>query len=163
MRLTGCLVYFTGMPVGRPSDYTPQLAIAICARVADGESLRSVCRDDAMPAKSAVFEWLREHPAFADQYAKAKEESAESHADDILEIVDDSRNDWMERNDPENPGWLANGEVVQRARLRVDTRKWIASKLKPKKYGDKIEHEHSGRVTLEQLVTASQTKPDKPE
>ena len=91
-----------------------------------------------MPDKSTVFDWLAKYPGFADQYAKAKEESADAHADDILEIADDGSNDWMERNDPKNPGWLVNGEHMQRSRLRVDTRKWIASKLKPKKYGDKL-------------------------
>jgi hypothetical protein len=132
------------MPAGRPSDYTPQLAIAICARLADGESLRSVCRDEAMPDKASVFRWLREHADFCDQYARAKEESADTHADEILDIADEGSNDWMQRNDPENPGWVANGEAIQRSRLRVDTRKWIASKLKPKKYGEKVSTEISG-------------------
>lgn len=135
------------MPLGRPSDYTPQLATAICARIADGESLRSVCRDEAMPDKSTVFDWLRIHPEFADQYARAKEESADTHADDILEIADDGTNDWMERQDAEGRKFYdLNGENIQRSKLRVDTRKWIASKLKAKKYGERIEH--AGEVTL---------------
>jgi hypothetical protein len=69
----------------------------------------------------------------------------------------------MERLDDDGKpiGWQLNGEHLQRSRLRVDTRKWIASKLKPKKYGDKVEHEHSGKLTLEQLVTGSIDKPEK--
>ncbi len=125
--------------MSRPSGYTAELADAICARLADGESLRSVCRDESMPCKQTVFSWMRLHPEFLDQYARAKEESADTHADDLLEIADDARNDWMSRNHGEDdPGWVANGEHIQRSRLRVDTRKWIASKLKPKKYGDKL-------------------------
>lgn len=150
------------MAAGRPSDYTPQLAIAICARISDGESVRSVCRDAAMPDKASVFRWLRQHPEFCDQYAKAKTESAEAHADDLIDIADEGSNDWMARNDPQNPGWIANGEAIARSRLRVDTRKWIASKLLPKKYGEKIEHEHSGKVSLEQLIIGS-TGPADPE
>lgn len=127
---------------GRPSDYTPELADAICARLSQGESLRSVCRSDEMPDASTVFRWLRVHAAFCEQYARAKEESADAHADEILAIADDGSNDWMEQldKDGEAKGWKENGEAIQRSKLRVDTRKWLASKLKPKKYGDKIEH-----------------------
>lgn len=93
-----------------------------------------------MPDKSTVFKWLRTQPGFVDQYARAKEESADAHADDILEIADDGTNDWMERknSEGENVGWQVNGEHIQRSRVRIDTRKWLASKLKPKKYGDKL-------------------------
>lgn len=91
-----------------------------------------------MPDKSTVFLWLGKHPEFVDQYARAKEESADTHADDILEISDDGSNDWMERHAKDSPGWVVNGEHIQRSRLRVEARKWIASKLKPKKYGDKV-------------------------
>ena len=130
------------MPVGRPSEYTQDIADRICARLSDGESLRSVCRDEGMPDKASVFRWLRTHQEFCDQYAIAKEESAESHADDIKDIADDISKDY-EIVDGEV---RVNNEAIQRSRLRVDTRKWIASKLKPKKYGERIEH--TGEVTL---------------
>jgi hypothetical protein len=126
------------MSVGRPSKYTPKLADRICSRLADGESLRTICRDEGMPSKATVFSWLRTKPDFLDQYARAKEESADALTDEMLEISDDARNDWMERHDGENVGWQANGEHIQRSRLRIETRKWLASKLKPKKYGDKL-------------------------
>lgn len=109
--------------MGRPSDYTQELADRICQGLADGFSLRTVCLAEDMPNKASVFRWLRIHKEFSDQYARAKEEAAELYAEDMLEISDDLSGD------------------VQRDRLRVDTRKWIASKLKPKKYGDKITHE----------------------
>lgn len=92
-----------------------------------------------MPSKTAVFEWLRIYPEFADQYAKAKVESADALVEDIQDIADDGSNDWMADNDPDNPGYKLNGEHIQRSRLRVDVRKWAASKLKPKKYGEKLE------------------------
>lgn len=131
--------------MGRPSDYTQELADQICARLADGESLRSVCRDESMPSKQTVFSWMRLHPVFLDQYARAKEESADALADEILDIADNATNDWMKRNHGEDdPGWVANGENIQRSRVRIDTRKWIASKLKPKKYGEKVDMTHAG-------------------
>jgi hypothetical protein len=66
-------------------------------------------------------------------------------ADELLEISDNGLNDWMERNGEGNVGWLVNGEAIQRSKLRVDTRKWVASKLKPKKYGDRQTFEHTGK------------------
>lgn len=111
------------MPAGRPSDYSENLADEICERIADGESLRAICRDAAMPNKSTVFRWLATNKGFQDQYATSKEEQAESHADDLKDIADNC-------TDP------------QKARLQIDVRKWIASKLKPKKYGDKMEVAH---------------------
>lgn len=122
---------------GRPSSYSQEIADAICERLADGVSLRTVCLAEDMPAKSTVFKWLREIPGFSDQYAKAKEESADALVEDLLDIADNGSNDWIATNDPNNPGYKQNGEAINRSRLRVDTRKWIASKLKAKKYGEK--------------------------
>lgn len=125
--------------VGRPSDYSLDLATAICSKLADGESLKSVCSADGMPDKSTIYRWLAVNSQFRDLYARAKEDCADTLADEIIEISDDGRNDWMERNHGEDdPGWVANGEHIQRSRLRVEARKWIASKLKPKKYGEKL-------------------------
>ena len=140
------------MSAGRPIDYTPGLADRICELLADGQSMRKVCENEWAPAKSVVFRWLRTIPEFADQYAKAKEEAADSMVDDMQDIADDARNDWMTNNDPDNPGFRFMGENVNRSRLRVDTRKWIAARLKAKKYGDKIQQEHSGEVTVRRLI-----------
>jgi hypothetical protein len=129
------------MPAGRPTDYTPELADEICAQLADGDSLRAVCNSDSMPSKSTVFRWLRTNEEFRDQYARAKEESADAMADEVLDIADDGTNDWMERlgKDGDSLGWQLNGEHVQRSKLRIDTRKFLMSKMKPKKYGDKVD------------------------
>lgn len=126
--------------IGRPCSYTQEIGDKICAELASGKSLRTVCKAEGMPSTVTVFAWLRKYPDFLSQYAKAKEEAADAWAEEILDIADDGSNDWMESNNPENPGWRANGEAIQRSRLRVDTRKWIASKLKPKRYGEKVEH-----------------------
>lgn len=132
----------------RESGYTQELAATICDRLVNGESLRSICRDEGMPAPSTVCLWLTQNASFAEQYAHAREAQADTLADEILEISDDARNDWMKRNHGEDdPGWVVNGEHVQRSRLRIDSRKWIASKLKPRKYGDKLENTHVGDAT----------------
>lgn len=150
------------MPAGRPSDYTPELASDICAQLAVGNSLRTVCSDESMPCLSTIFSWFRKYPEFLQQYEKAKEESADALAEEMLDIADDGTNDWQERQNKDGSTYIAlNPEHVQRSRLRVDTRKWIASKLKPKKYGDKTAVEHSGNISLDKLVTESLAKDEK--
>ncbi len=127
-------------PLGRPSDYNEETALKICERLAEGESLRAICLDDDMPSKSSVFRWLDANQSFRDQYARAREFQADTMADEIQDIADDGTNDWMEKR--LNDGSVievVNHEHIQRSRLRVDTRKWVASKLKPKKYGDKLD------------------------
>ena len=125
--------------VGRPTIYSEELANKICSEIADGRSLRSICFEEDMPCKSAVFNWISANKEFKEKYERACMERAEWLAEDLLEIADDGKNDWMQTNDPDNPGYRANGEHINRSRLRVDTRKWIASKMYPKKYGDKVE------------------------
>ena len=129
---------------GRPSDYSPEIAATICARMAEGDSVRTICAADDMPALSTVFRWLSLHADFSDQYAKAAEERTRFLAEDMLDIADDGTNDWMEVNGKDSVGWRENGEAISRSRLRVDTRKWLLSKLVPKKYGDRASVEHSG-------------------
>lgn len=104
--------------MGRPSDYSQELADRICEGLSDGKSLRAICRAEDMPGKTTVFRWLQSNLEFRDQYARAREAGADSLADEMVDIAD-----GLESDD------------VQRDRLRVDTRKWVASVLKPKKYG----------------------------
>lgn len=129
------------MPVGRPADYNQEIADLICERLADGESLRQICADDGMPNRATVFRWLGIYKEFSDQYARAREEQAEALADEIVAIADDKTGDL--RFDAEG-NEIPDKEFIARSRLRVDARKWVASKLKPKKYGDKISQEVSG-------------------
>lgn len=138
------------MPGGRPTDYNQEIADAICERLSDGESLRTICADDAMPNRVTVYRWLFKREEFCNQYAQAREYQAETMADEMTDIADDGSNDWMERknSDGEIIGWQENGEALRRSALRIDTRKWIASRLLPKKYGDKIQTDHTGAVTV---------------
>jgi hypothetical protein len=126
------------MPGGRPSTYSLEIVNELCARIVEGESLRSICRDDAMPGLSTVFKWLGEHPEFVDQYTRAKEEQAETMADEIVSIADEQDYEKIEV-DGVALAVKFDSTAVARNRLRMDARKWVASKLKPKKYGDKLE------------------------
>ena len=127
---------------GRPTTYNKELADKICEELALGSSLRTVCGKEDMPSVKTVFNWMRTYQEFLHQYARAKEESADAMAEDMLDIADDGTNDYMETEDGKI---VYNGDSVQRARLRVDTRKWLMSKMKPKKYGDKLDLTNDGK------------------
>lgn len=126
-----------------PEGYGHETADAICEMIADGQSLRAICKSEEMPSTSTVCKWLGKNTEFAEQYARAREAQADTLFDEILDIADDASNDWMERNGEENEGWQLNGEHIQRSRLRIDARKWMAGKLKGK-YSEKTVHEHGG-------------------
>jgi hypothetical protein len=111
--------------MARPTDYTPELAALICAEMAEGKSLRSICEREAMPDKSTVFRWLADRKEFRRQYAHAMAARADLFAEEIIEIADDASDD--------------SATVIARARLRVDTRKWLMARMAPKKYGGKAE------------------------
>lgn len=125
---------------GRPSTYTPKIAETICHRIILGEPVRQICADDDMPAESTVYLWLIQHDDFSEQYARAKEAQAERFAEELLDISDDGRNDWIERENKDGSTYEAlNGEAIQRSKLRVETRKWLMGKMRPKKYGDRLD------------------------
>jgi hypothetical protein len=121
------------------STYTEEMALLICERLSNGESLKSMCDDEDMPAKSTVFKWLAENKVFSDMYARARETQADALFDEVLSIADNGSNDWMEKNFGEDTRWVENGEALRRSQLRIDARKWMAGKLRPKKYGEKLE------------------------
>lgn len=133
-------------PVGRPSTYTQELADKICETIAQGYSMRTVCSKEGMPAMSTVFKWLRENKEFSEQYTRATEERTEAMSEDILDIADDGSNDLMTIQKGNVEYTVENKEVTNRSRLRVDTRKWLMAKMKPKKYGDKTDITSGGEA-----------------
>lgn len=120
---------------GRPSDYTAEVASDICSLLMAGESLRSICKRQSMPAMSTVTLWLTKHEEFSAQYARAREIQAEVLAEDILMLADSAEED---------------AAAVAKARLQVDARKWYASKVAPKRYGDRVQHDQ--KITLTDLT-----------
>jgi hypothetical protein len=117
----------------------PATAEFICSKIADGFTLRQIAKELDCEA-SAITDWVRHSNDFAAQYARAREVQAEKFADELVEIADDGANDWYEREGIELP----DHEHIQRSRLRADTRKWLMSKMLPKKYGDRLVNEHVG-------------------
>ena len=134
--------------MARPTDYTPELASKICSRLAQGISLRTVCKDDDMPSVVTVFNWFPKYPEFLNQYACAKQESADAMAEEILDLSDEAL-PLAQNADPK-----ASNAIVQASRLRVDTRKWLMSKMKPKKYGDKLDMTSDGKALPTPLLYA---------
>lgn len=125
---------------GRPSKYTTKLGNDICQRIAEGESLRAICRDKDMPNASTVHAWVLDNEEFSKQYESARLMQAHHMFEELLEIADDGTNDWTTRESKDGTEYeVVNPEVVARSRLRVDTRKWFLSKVAPKIYGDKLE------------------------
>jgi hypothetical protein len=124
---------------GRPSSYSQAMADLICNGLAEGRSLRSICSADNMPHAGTVCRWLAAHAEFREQYARAREAQAETLFDEMLDIADDGRNDtYLD----ENGNKRTDHDVIARSKLRVETRKWMAGKLKPKVYGDKVDVNH---------------------
>lgn len=121
------------------NSYTPAIAAEICKRLAQGESLRSICKDAHMPDESSVREWaIYDKYGFSAQYRKARDIGLDVMADEILDIADDGVNDYMERQGKHGRKVIQNKEAAARSRLRVDTRKWYLTKMAPKRYGDRI-------------------------
>ena len=114
---------------GRPTDYNNVIADMICNRITNGDSLHKICQMPGSPDPATIFRWLGKYPDFSDLYARAREEQSETLVDQILYIADTC-------DDP------------RIAAVRIDARKWIASKLKPKKYGDIRQLDVSGGIDL---------------
>ena len=120
-------------------QFSQELFDQICSNLSEGLSLRTVCSLPGMPDKSNVFRWLREKPGLRDQYARAKDEAADAIAEDMLDIADDASNDFMTIHKGDIEYEVEHREVTSRSKLRVETRQWYLSKLKPKKYGNNLD------------------------
>ena len=126
--------------MGRPSRYSQKIADDICERLANGESLRRICLTPNYPRQATVFRWLASHDEFREQYRVAREAQADTLADEIIDIADGKR-----------AAYEGTDADVQRDKLSVYARQWVAAKLKPRTYGDKTQLEHSGSVKYEKV------------
>lgn len=137
---------------GRPTDYTPEIRIKICAGLAAGRTLRAICRDDDMPDRQTIYNWLIQNigerkdengaiieEGFFDHYTRAREVGLDEVADETIEIADAGADDYVDIE-------MKNGKVktvfdkeaVLRSRLRVDTRQWYLENMAPRKYGKNV-------------------------
>ena len=106
------------------TTYKPKLAARFCAAIADGKSIRAVCKIEGMPSKATVFRWLREHPEFQALYEIATDERADTLIDEIVDIADSCRVD---------------ADSIRKAKLRIHARVEQAQRMKPRKYGNKMQ------------------------
>ena len=150
------------MAGGRPKyNWTPEIEDEILCRITHGESLRAISEDESIPASSTIYQHLIESKEFAEKYAHAREAQMEAMADEILAIADDTTHDTMTVKNVK----VADNEWINRSRLRVDTRKWLMSKLACKKYGDKLVHtgaDGAGPIQAEVTVNFVKTGETKP-
>ena len=123
-----------GTKMGRPSLFSQPLVDEICERISLGETLRSLCLDNHMPDRITVLRWLKKYPEFRNQYTQARLDQADTFAEEIIDI-----------------GRTAGD--AQLGRLQMDALKWASSKIAPKKYGDKVEHEVTGSSKLNLTFT----------
>lgn len=115
--------------MGRPSSYSTELAYEIGRRLSEGESLRAICRDPAMPDKSTILRWMHNNAEFRQIYNVSRDIGMDDLADTALA-------------DATAAGMKA--ENVQAERLRFDARRWFVGKVAPKRWGDKVVNEHTG-------------------
>ena len=133
---------------GRLSILSEAIATTICDRLATGESLRSICRDEKMPSRQTIVAWLSRDPSFFERYSRARLTGIDEIADQLIEIADAA--------DGGDKGSAARASAqVQHAKLRIDTRKWLLSKLAPQRYGDRMQHEHTGDVVVTTRIQLS--------
>lgn len=148
--------------LGRPTLYTEEIADYICEEIStSSKSLKTICSGEKMPAVRTILTWLVEgekedgKPEFRDflrKYTRAREQQADFLAEEILDIADDGTNDYMTIVKGKEKYNVEDKEVTNRSKLRVEARKWISSKLKPKKYGDKIDLNHAGEIAVKQIT-----------
>ena len=122
--------------------FDQKVADIICIGLSEGMSLRKMLKADVqgvLPAQSTIYEWLLRYPEFAEQYTRAREEQADTLADEIIEIADEQPEIIVVTDrDGKVIDHKLDGAFLQWQKNRIEARKWTAMKLKPKKYGDKL-------------------------
>lgn len=125
--------------MGRQSTYSEKVANEICNRIANGEFLRVICREEGMPAWQTVYDWINTHGEFARRFARAREIGADAIAEDIVGIID---------ADPERVsgkyGVCIDSGFVQWQKNRAEQRLKLLAKWHPQRYGDRVSQEISG-------------------
>ena len=146
--------------MGRPSDYDPEIAADICSLIStETKSLRSICQsDDKFPAINTFYRWMIHHPELRELYARAKEEQLQILADEIVPLADEDRVCEKVTIKADGSREVVILDQVDRSKLQIDSRKWLLSKLAPKKYGDKIQTEHSGSIDIAGVLESARKR-----
>jgi len=120
--------------LGRPVEYTDAIANEVCWRITQGESLVQICRDDHLPHCATIYRWLIRFEEFREMYTRAREEQADTNADEILAIADEMPPEYTD----EKGRTSIDRSYLEWQKQRIEARKWTAAKLKPRKYGDRV-------------------------
>ena len=123
---------------GRTPGYNVEIAEKVCERLLNGESLRAICADPAMPARATVFRWLASNQEFRRSYALARQCQAEDFAFETLAIAADSSRDYVKTTGVDGKvTWVFDKEHIARQRLKIKALKWIMARMAPRKYGNR--------------------------
>jgi len=141
---------------GRPSLYSPEIAEEICERLSEGEPLAQICRDKHMPHDNTVRNWCAADQAVSVAIARAREAGFDQIALDAMQVADDCSRDYKKDADGRD---VPDHDHIQRSKLRVETRLKLLAKWDPRRYGDRVQTEHSGSIGLAEIVAASYQKP----
>ena len=139
--------------------YASEVAEEICKRIATGESLNEICKAEGMPCADTVTAWaVDDIEGFFGKYTRAKQMRCFHYADEIIEIADDSTRDYRTVKQGGRDVEVPDKEHIQRSTLRVDTRKWLMVKYLPRVFGDKIDLNHSGGVSIYERIQSARAK-----
>lgn len=145
------------MAAGRPSIYTDELANEICDAIANSvRGLNYLCKkNEHWPVRSTILQWCRDRPRFSDMYTKARQDQADFMADEIIDVAYNKKKDHKIVKDTQGQEkTIVVNENVNRARLKFDSLKYLASVLKPRVYGPRIEkhHDDSTKDLMSRLI-----------
>ncbi len=126
-------------PTGRPVEFTEAIADEVCLRLTEGEPLVRICKSSHLPDVSTIYRWLIRFPLFCEMYTRAREEQADTNADEIIAIADEDPK-FVEYKDKDGNvvDIKIDSAYVAYQKQRIESRKWTAAKLKPRKYGERI-------------------------
>jgi hypothetical protein len=128
--------------------YSPELGARVCELMIEGVSLRKISEMSGMPSRRAIFNWLKDNDEFRERYEVARLMQVEYWAHEIIEIADDTSGDFIINEDGER---VVDHENINRARLKIDARKWLMSKLHPRRYGDRVAADVTVRRDMREL------------
>lgn len=140
------------MPAGRPSSYNAEVAADFLTEISTTrKSLQTICdSDNRFPDPKTIYRWMLANEEFRQGYARAKEDQTQILEDEILDIADNTKEGVIVTEKPDGVE-IKRSDMLEHRKLQIESRKWLMMKLKPKKYGEKIQQEHSGAVGV-QLV-----------
>ena len=150
----------------RPTAPTKTLRARIFNKIADGVSVRKLCEDKRYPTRDMFYKWLREYPDFAEEYRIATELRADVLVDEMMDIADDDSLDIIIDTEADEGARVKADQIkVARAKVKIDTRKWVAARMAPRKYGNNVKveaenkHDHSGGIDI-RIVDYSEVELD---